>query len=622
MLGPAAQIITQNANTNSNATEEEVQGGDGGGVAESQTRQREEEEQEVEEDGSRQRCGLCGEKDLEGKEGLYRHYAYRHYKSKLTELLGGDRQQCPYCEYRFKYMAEVPGHIGYHHSKVEDFLPQHLHVKESPPAQQDSAGSKSPIIPAGARDLSSCGHCDHKPFTSRSDLYRHYSTVHFSKSLKQFINVKKRTCNLCGNGKVFSELKKLIVHVGSTHDKVEQFLDPSLHVSKRQTISYRKSSDHECYLCHNQFSSQCLLKSHLSRYHFKEELNKFVDEEQLQCKICHSEFTRVSNLLIHVGIVHKKLDEVMPQTTKTSELTGNEQSLDQLDLDLELSSDDEPEDSEISQGDVANIEEEKEEGEDDDEDKEKPKDKVSMKKVISNTKNSDNKCNLCQKTFSVEFNLKSHQAHRHFKEELNKFLDEKQLQCNICYSTFKNVYILRTHVGIIHKKVDEFMKNITKTGNKKSTDQLDMDLSSDEDQGGSDVVTEDGEVGESQYNKEDFFIGNSDEGEEELEEEEEKERHESDSRKRLRVPGKDAADVRVKKSKTVSQVQEDMRSAAFTAVDGGEKLKDSEDEGNYQDKANSTNCLPSDPNKDSNQSEVARSSEKWDEIDELLSDSD
>ena len=35
------------------------------------------------------------------------------------ELLGEDRQQCPYCQYQFQFVAGVSAHIGYHHSKVE-----------------------------------------------------------------------------------------------------------------------------------------------------------------------------------------------------------------------------------------------------------------------------------------------------------------------------------------------------------------------------------------------------------------------------------------------------------------------------------------------------------------------
>ena len=68
----------------------------------------------------------------------------------------------------------------------------------------------------------------------------------------------------------------------------------------------------------------------------------------------------MKDLLVHVGIVHNKLDEVMGQMTKSSEETGDKH---QLDLDLELGSDEDLEDQEVSQGDIEEEEEEEEEDE-------------------------------------------------------------------------------------------------------------------------------------------------------------------------------------------------------------------------------------------------------------------
>ena len=220
---------------------------------------------------------------------------------------------------------------------------------------EQSARSDAQSIPAASRgDLSSCGLCDvKKSFSSRAELYCHYSTGHFWKSLKQFINTKDKSCKICGHES--EEITCLVRHVGATHEKVENFLDPALHVPKRQTVN-QKSSDHECYLCQKQFSTRHLLKSHQSIRHFKEELKQFFDEEELQCNICHSKSSRLHHLMIHVGIVHRKLDEAMQQT-KTPKQTSNKQALDQ---DLELSSDEDPGESEISPGDVVEDEEARE----------------------------------------------------------------------------------------------------------------------------------------------------------------------------------------------------------------------------------------------------------------------
>ena len=169
------------------------------------------------------------------------------------------------------------------------------------------------------------------------------------------MNVKERTCTICG--KVFKEMWNLLTHVGSTHDKIEQFLDPSLHVPKGRIINHKtsdqesKSSDHECHLCQKRFSARYNLKMHQALCHFKEEFKQFIDEKQLQCNICHLKFARIPNLQIHVGVIHKKLDEVLQQSTPGSEQAAK-QSLDQLDLDLDLSCDEDLEEPEISQGDI------------------------------------------------------------------------------------------------------------------------------------------------------------------------------------------------------------------------------------------------------------------------------
>ena len=178
--------------------------------------------------------------------------------------------------------------------------------------------------------------------------------------------MKERTCNICGV--VIHELSHLLQHVGSTHDKVEQFLDPSVHVPKGQTINH-KTSENECHLCQKRFSARYNLKTHQAICHFKEEFKQFIDEKQLQCNICHLKFANIWNLQIHVGVTHKKLDEVLKQSTPSSEQAAK-QSLDQLDLDLDLSSDGEHEEPEISQGDIkVENEEDKIEDQNEEEDK-------------------------------------------------------------------------------------------------------------------------------------------------------------------------------------------------------------------------------------------------------------
>ena len=93
----------------------------------------------------------------------------------------------------------------------------------------------------GTRDLS-CGLCeDKKTFTSRSYLFGHYSTSHFSDKLKKFAKDKK--CTLCGQE--FKQPQALQRHLGSVHDLVDEYLDSSLHRPKARGQKVNKGEDGE-----------------------------------------------------------------------------------------------------------------------------------------------------------------------------------------------------------------------------------------------------------------------------------------------------------------------------------------------------------------------------------------
>ena len=227
-------------------------------------------------------------------------------------------------------------------------------------------------------------------------------------------------------------MSNLVCHVGLTHGKVDEFLDPSLRLPKgmggrrpiqslpqtskipKQTnnkrslyqldldlelsrdkdpgepetiqgvvVGYEEAGEsqlnkedrsvdnlndeeekkedeqkgYECYLCQKRFSPRCLLERHLAQFHFEEELMQFIDEDQLLCKICESKFSNIHNLRAHVGIAHRKVDEVMQQKTKTPQQTGKKQSFDQLYLDLELSSDEDSMENNEKENEVKDLKE-------------------------------------------------------------------------------------------------------------------------------------------------------------------------------------------------------------------------------------------------------------------------
>ena len=65
-----------------------------------------------------------------------------------------------------------------------------------------------------------CGHC-HQKFKLRSSLYQHYSRTHYEKEMRIFLDEESDNCKFCGI--LIRKPKDMIAHIGSVHDKVEDF---------------------------------------------------------------------------------------------------------------------------------------------------------------------------------------------------------------------------------------------------------------------------------------------------------------------------------------------------------------------------------------------------------------
>ena len=83
-------------------------------------------------------------------------------------------------------------------------------------------------VKASLQPFSQCGlQCDYY-YTSRSQLYSHYSTRHFWRELEPLVNSLE--CSYCGVK--FSNTASHISHLGSVHNFVEKFLLPELQVPR------------------------------------------------------------------------------------------------------------------------------------------------------------------------------------------------------------------------------------------------------------------------------------------------------------------------------------------------------------------------------------------------------
>ena len=178
------------------------------------------------------KCELCpGQREVyEGRAGLYRHCSLSHCRSELKNLLRGSKK-CPLCGKNFQFSIEAIKHLGVSHSKVEEFLPKKLHIKNGTRLDEKPMSSESPKPKIEGKFA--CGFCE-KSFRKRSDLYDHYGRSHYRKELCSLLG-NRDDCPLCN--KIFTDRNKidrsyLIRHFGVVHDQVERFLPEELHLSK------------------------------------------------------------------------------------------------------------------------------------------------------------------------------------------------------------------------------------------------------------------------------------------------------------------------------------------------------------------------------------------------------
>ena len=294
-----------------------------------------------------------------------------------------------------------------------------------------------------------CSICEKRSFTQRSGLYRHYAEFHFYDKLKKFINEDELSCKICG-----VELKRLpylVCHVGATHDKVEEFL-PLEHLVPRKLAwsHFQEGSGYECAFCpkSRKFGSKLKLYCHLSRCHFKEEIQPLIDEDKIQCLLCGLKMTRLNTLMSHVGVSHNKIEEFLglPWAKKEPEISEETDSnsffRDPMSV-VKVCQDDVKEESEPLLGTAHSASGE-----------------FDRDVTEERTRHEGIQCHLCpwQNTFLNRKRLYRHYSQSHFKKRIMRLLGEDQLQCPVCDHVALTVSDIVVHLGSVHDRVDQFLE--------------------------------------------------------------------------------------------------------------------------------------------------------------------
>ena len=122
------------------------------------------------------------------------------------------------------------------------------------------------------------------------------------------------TCLVCG--KVFEDKDKTVEHVEYRHGKLKEDFEES---SKPKKVGTKRSQEVKfctsCEVCSKEFDSVSHLTQHMVRIHFwKEVREKFTHlYDKNTCLLCSKSFSQQNSTILHVGSMHRKIDEIMEE---------------------------------------------------------------------------------------------------------------------------------------------------------------------------------------------------------------------------------------------------------------------------------------------------------------------
>ena len=372
-------------------------------------------------------CKICHQSFGFNKYSLLRHYSVAHFKDEMLKYVVGDSLKCKFCGLLCADLDLLVGHIGSNHHKIEEYLRDDGEDTESMKCTKSSS-TESP-------DNLECGHCQQK-FRFRSSLYQHYSRTHFEMEMRTFIDKESDICKFCGI--LIRKPIQMIAHIGSVHDKVEDFLPDQWKIEKKNMapseeifegdkmpVESKKKEENfqsqkiafQCRICPSKttdYGRRSGLLSHYSTCHYQEELAKFIDTKSKSCLICGKKADKWK-LLAHVGCAHKKLEEFLPEEYKLEKSKSSNNISHHRNSILQHL-------------------------------KKKPRTSITI---------NGPRCKMCSKFgFSSKGKLDRHYACVHFKDKLLPFVDVESLTCLICEKKLSGLGGLLLHVGSYHGKLD------------------------------------------------------------------------------------------------------------------------------------------------------------------------
>jgi len=207
-----------------------------------------------------QTCPFCGMVSGD-RYDLIRHCSRLHLKEHLMEYINQESLTCTLCGLERGSIGELLSHLGTKHKREEmekwiemeaRACTENIESQETQPHEEGNqnnypGNSEQPPLNEILDTRLKCCHDDCSFETSkRLKLYRHYSTEHYRRQLiSEHLNGEDSitmTCKFCNI--LIRKKSDMIAHIGSVHEKVEQYIPKEHRISlSAKSIPYNSIND-------------------------------------------------------------------------------------------------------------------------------------------------------------------------------------------------------------------------------------------------------------------------------------------------------------------------------------------------------------------------------------------